>query len=160
LLLGVSVISGILTSVLVWTRPFSNAGASAKWIRTQPLQDAVLVGTPDYSGASLAIELNRPVYFLECGCWDRYMVFSDRRDGFNWDTIPERLARAREAMPGKQMILAVSVPLSPKYIRGLMDRDVQVSKIAEFAGSGVTFEDFYFYRVQKVGTQGKAGNGD
>ncbi len=88
------------------------------------------------------------------------MVFSDRRDGFNWDTIPERLARARDAMPAKEMILAISVPLTQKYVRELTDRNVHVSKIAEFAGSAVTFEDYYFYRVQKLGSQSKSRNGD
>jgi hypothetical protein len=150
-LLGISAASGATAAVAQWYHPFSNAGAAAQWLRDHHLQNAVLVGTPDTSVAGVAEELERPMYFLDCSCSDSFLLFSNRRDDFDWDQIPQRLALAAQQLHAPEMILIVShAGLSDEDKKAISKQSLQVTPIAKFAGAEVWGEDFYLYRVNDL----------
>lgn len=146
-MLAVSALSGITITALVWTRPFSNAASTAAWLRANHLQNAVLVGTRDFTVASIAIELHRPIYFLECNCSDTYMRFLNRRDSFRWEQIPDRLVIARKRLQAPEMVFLCSSRLTEKEQMLVAERHLHLLELAELTGAGVPEEDFYIYKI-------------
>ncbi len=150
-LLGISAVAGATAAVTQWHHPFSNAPATAQWLRDHGLQSAVLVGTPDTSVAGVAEELQRPMYFLDCSCSDSFLLFANRRDNFSWDQIPQRLTLAAQQLRAPEMILLVShAGLSDADIKAIQEQSFQVTPMVKFVGAEVWGEDFYLYRVDDL----------
>lgn len=146
--LGASAIAGLQAGIAQWNHPFSNSGATARWMRLQHLDGAMLVGTPDTSIAAVAEQLNRPAYFLDCSCWDTFLLFADRRDNFTPAQMPDRLAEAARHIPPADMVLILVHPLSSAELTALARRSLFPVPLAHFMGSELPEEDFYLYRLQ------------
>lgn len=149
MMLGLSAAAGVLAAGVQWHHPFSNAGATAAWIRAHHLQDAELVGTLDTSVAAVAEELERPIYFLDCNCSNRFLLFSNKRDSFRWDQIPERLSVATQQLGNDRMILVISARLTDQEQTLIEQRHFHITELAEFTGAEETVEDFYLYQIDK-----------
>lgn len=146
-MLAVNALSGLTIAVLLWTRPFSNTPAAVQWLRAHHLQNAVLVGSRDFTVASVAEELNRPIYFLDCNCSDTFLQFVNRRDAFHWEQIPDRLAIAQRRLHASEMIFLSSYQLDTKELNLISQRHLHISEIAQLDGAGVPLEDYYIYRI-------------
>ena len=149
-LLGVSAVGGIQAAIGQWERPFSNAGAAARWLRAHHLDKAALVGTPDTSAAGVAEQLERPMYFLDCSCSDNFLLFADRRDGFSIDQIPQRLAVAADQLHTSDMILINAYPLTGEQVNAIMQKGLRVEPLAQFTGAEAFEEDFFLYRIRQT----------
>ncbi|MBV9679908.1 MAG: hypothetical protein JO185_26470, partial [Acidobacteriaceae bacterium] len=130
--------------------PFSNVENAAAWIRQHRLGNAVLVGTPDTGTTGVAEELQRSMYFLDCSCSDRFVLYSNRRDNFRREQIPCRLKLAAQQLHAPEMILLMSYPLRDEEIKLISQQSLRVTPLARFTGAEMWEEDFYVYEVDKV----------
>ena len=150
LLLGVNAVAGILAVYGQWHRPFSNASATAQWIRSQNLQDTPLLGTKDTSVVGVAEELDRPIYFLDCSCTDRFLLFSSRRDGFDDTQVEQRITAAKQQLPESGAILILTRPLTETEVHALAENALSPVQLAQFTGAEVDEENFFLYRLIKA----------
>lgn len=147
-MLGLSVIAGLLISVLLWTRPFSNAETASHWLQSQHLDQETIIGTRDFALASIAEVLQRPVYFLDCNCSDTFLRFAKRRDGFQWDQVPKRLDLARKNLGVSRFIFISCYRLSEDDVNQIALKAIRLSKLVEFPNAGVIDEDYFIYRAE------------
>ena len=89
------------------------------WIRSSQPADVVVTGAPDVSFASLAEEMQRPVFFLECQCFDTFKLFSRDREDFAWTEIPQRLNRALDTLDRNEILFSLMESFKPEDIEGL-----------------------------------------
>jgi hypothetical protein len=149
LLLTANAVAGILAVYGQWHRPFSNASAAAHWIRSHGLENAALLGSTDLGVAGVAEELDRPVYFLDCSCTDRFLLFSSRRDGFDNTQVVPRIAAAQEHVPLAGAILILTRSLTSAEVHSLGHDRLSAVPVARFTGAEVLGEDFFLYRLEK-----------
>ena len=147
LLLTCSALAGVFAAVGQWRRPFSNAEATASWLRQEHLADAPMAGFPDTSVASIAELLQRPVYFLDCSCSDRFMLFSKRRDSFNESETLDRLLQAGRDLHTSDFLFIDANTLDPSQLASLEDRSASVTLLRSFSGAEEGQENFFVYRV-------------
>ncbi len=149
-LLGLSAIAGGAAIFSSWTHPFSQSGNVAKWLQDNHLADAALVGNPDVSFASVAEQLQRPVYFLECACTDRFKLFSRDRETFLEQELADRLALAQKNLKTDTLIYVCYRPLMTQFdLPRFARRSLTVTPMASFPGADASLESFYIYRVTK-----------
>jgi hypothetical protein len=149
LLLGINALAGILAVYGQWHRPFSNAFATAAWIRSRGLENATLLGSVDVGAAGVAEELERPMYFLDCSCTDSFLLFSRRRDGYDTSQVVPRLVRASQQVSLSDAILVLNWPLTPDELNAISEHAFSAVQLAQFTGADVPGEDFFLYRLQK-----------
>jgi hypothetical protein len=144
---AVGAVTGIAASPHVWRAPFSQAENTANWISKHEPAQVALIGTSDTIVAGVAIELARPIYFLDCSCVDTFLRYERRRDDFDDTQIPSRLAKAiRDIGPGPKLLVLTS-PVSPEQQREIVDYGVRrLTPVSQFVGSQVG-EDFYLYEI-------------
>lgn len=147
LLLGIFALGGVTVAIAQWTRPFSNAGATARWIQQHDKQHVPIVGTPDTSLDGIAQDLQRPVYFLDCSCTDTFMRFSNRRDNFDESQVPSRLKLAAVQLHAPEMILIKGWPLKAAEVDSIRHESLEVTPLTAFTGAAAPAEDFYLYKV-------------
>ncbi len=146
-LLALSAVSGIIMSILVWVRPFSMTKAAADWLRANHLENSALVGSWDFSAASVAEELRRPIYFLDCDCSGTFLLFSSRRDSFRWNQVPERLAVAKRELAQPELVFISSEELTNEEKALIAHRNLHVERLAAITGAGVAGENYFIYKI-------------
>ncbi|MGA8593761.1 MAG: hypothetical protein WB676_03365 [Bryobacteraceae bacterium] len=149
LLLAVNAVAGILAVYGQWHRPFSNASATAEWIRSQGLEKATLLGSTDLGVAGVAEELERPVYFLDCSCTDSFLLFSSRRDSFDSAQVVPRIVTAGRQVPLNGAILILTRLLTGVEAQALGQDGLSAAGLAQFTEAEVMGEDFFLYRLEK-----------
>jgi hypothetical protein len=150
ILLASCAISGVIFTILMWSKPFSNAEAAARWLQDHRLQNAAIAGTPDTSVAAVAILMRRPIYFLDCRCSDSYMLFSSRRDKFNTLDWPKDTLAAFGALNTRQLILLLIAPMQPGDRKTIEQGGAEVQPLAGFSGAEAPDEDFFIYKVVRT----------
>ena len=148
-ILGLNAAAGVLFTLQHWAIPFSNAGATADWIRSAGLRDAALIGTPDAHAAAVAELLGRPITFLDCRCTDTYLAYSDRRDDFQLTDVPGRLVEAALAHAGQAIVYLNTEPAAAGEFTALAAHGLTLRQRASFAGS--LNENFYVYEIVRLG---------
>lgn len=151
LLLGLSAASGAFAIVGSWIHPFSQARAAAMWVRSSQPADVAITGAPDVSFASLAEEMQRPVFFLECQCFDTFKLFSRDREDFAWTEIPARLNRAMDTLGRNEMLFSLMESFKPEDIEGLRAAGLTAEPVKTFDGADMKSENYYFYRISRAG---------
>ena len=148
-LLACSAASGVIFSALMWTRPFSSAEATAAWLKSNHLQDAAIVGTPDTTAAAVATLLGRPIYFLDCRCSDSYLLFSSRRDDYDEKEFANYTLEAFDKLHSEQLILLLGARIRASDRAYIHDHGASVAPLVHFTGAEAPEEDFYVYRVSR-----------
>jgi hypothetical protein len=148
-LLGLTAVSGIYAGVQAWQRPFSNAGPTARWLVANHLDKAPIVGI-DAVAVSIAILLDRYVYMLDCGCSDRYMLFSKRIDSFRRSQIPDRLVIAMAELHVSSFVYIRAVAPSTEDESAIRSKGLTVKRLGSFAGAQVADENFQVYQVSEA----------
>ena len=152
LLLGLSATAGVFAIVGSWIHPFSRARDAARWVRTSQPADLVLTGAPDVSFASLAEEMQRPVYFLECQCYDTFKLFSRDREDFDETEIPVRVNRALDKLGRNEVLFSFMEPFGPENFKGLHAAGLTAVPVKAFGGADMKSENYYFYRISRTPT--------
>jgi hypothetical protein len=148
LLLGLNSIAGGAAAYGQWAHPFVDDAAVVAWLKTQGLENAALIGTPDTHVVGVAERLHRSMYFLDCSCVDSYMKFSNRRDHFDADhAMPEKLAEAVHDLHAPAMILMMNRTVSATEEGQLRALSIEAQPLAEFRQGDLADEQFYLYKV-------------
>jgi hypothetical protein len=149
-LLSLSVVAGMIATVSTWAHPFSQSARAAQWLRQNQLADAALVGEPDVSFSSVAEQLQRPVYYLECACVDRFKLFSAARGSYPIVELPDRLALAAKNLHTEQLIFFRWRKLEPEEIEALGQRGFSVTLLAVLDGADSWLENYHIYRIARM----------
>lgn len=148
-LLAVSALSGVVAAVGQWRHPFSNAEATANWIRANHLQTMPLVGEIDSSVVGVAENLHRPIYMIECSCVDTYLLFSARRDNFTQADAPQRILQAEAYYHGQPLLFVDANPngITPSEQAAIEALGLRIQPLKSFTGAEEIAENFYLYRI-------------
>lgn len=137
-LLAIHAVAGILVSGIAYVVPFSQAKATADYIRAARLDTMYIVGDPDYAISTIAGYLDRPVFFV-----------SGHRMGTTvvWDSmccLPQNHSTLKLAL-NKAAELQEDVLVLLNYVPTPMD--YRVREIASFQGAIVEDENYHLYLV-------------
>ncbi|WP_048863315.1 hypothetical protein, partial [Acidisphaera rubrifaciens] len=149
-LLALNAAAGAWMVMLMWSPPFSAAGAAAAFLRGHGLADATLIGTPDTHAAPIAILLGRSMVFPDCDCTDRYVRFLRRRDAYRPAMLPERLAaEVRRAGGGPVVFITLLDQPDPDRRAAIRAAGVALTPLAQFGGA-VTDESYALYLARAL----------
>lgn len=149
-LLAVNAAAGVWAVVLMWSPPFSAAGAAASFLRDHGLAGATLIGTPDTRVAPIAILLGREMTFPDCDCTDRYVRFLRRREAYRLSMLPARLAaEVRRAGGGPVVFITLLDVVDPPRRAALRAAGVALTPLARFPDA-VTDEAYALYLARAV----------
>jgi hypothetical protein len=148
-LMGVSALAGCLAVGSSWLRPFSQARATANWIRANDPADVPLVGDSDFNLTSVVQQIPRPVYFLECACVDRFKLFDKSRDSFDPKEVPDRLNLAMKNLKTTELLLVNSKRLTGPDLAAYERASLEAEPVASFDGADVEWQNYYLYRVTR-----------
>ena len=149
---GFMVYATIANVIDQWGRPFADDRDAAHWLASNKLDDMPMLGTPDTNVIGVSERLGRPLYQLECACWDNVLTFAKRRDAFNAVTdIPSRTIQGMDRLNGQDALLLTIFPLDNKEQRQLTDGHVQTEMVAAFDKGYVADEHIYIYRLSRSG---------
>ncbi|HEV2577564.1 MAG TPA: hypothetical protein VGU25_10170 [Acidobacteriaceae bacterium] len=148
LLLGMSAVAGAFAVYGSWAHPFSRAREAAFWLK-QNEPNAALVGAGDVSFGSVAEEMQRPVYFLECRCVDTFKLFSKDREVFPESQLPLRFNLAMQDLHTNQLVFVFYRPLADDDTKRLTSAGLQAVPLTSFPGADSALESFYIYRISR-----------
>ena len=106
---------------------------------------------PDVSFASLAEEMQRPVFFLECECMDTFKLFAKDREDFDETDIPLRVNRGLDILGRNDILFVFFHPFGPEDIERLHAAGLTEEPVKSFTGADMKSENYYFYRIKRVG---------
>ncbi len=149
-LFGLSALAGVCATVGSWSHPFSRARETALWLKQNAPANAAIVGAPDVSFASVAEEMQRPVYFLECGCVDTFKLFAKTREDFLESEMPWRLNHALNDLHTQELLFVFYRPLNEQDAARLGEANLIATPVKSFAGADVLTESFFVYRVLRT----------
>lgn len=148
LLLTLSAVGGATAAVGQWVRPFTDDAAVVQWLQANHLDHADLIGTPDTHVVGVAERLQRPMYFLDCGCVDTYMKFSNRRDAYDpLKDLPAALATAIRSLHAPEKVLMMNRELTDNEAAGLKTEAIEAQPIASFTKGDIVDEHYFLYKV-------------
>jgi hypothetical protein len=149
-LLAMSAIAGAVAFAESWVHPFSRARETAQWLRSNEPPNVSLAGGLDVSFSSVAEELQRPVYFLECGCVDTFKLFSRDRELRAESEIPLRLVRAFADMHTQRIVFLMYRPLEPAELAQLEQTRIHPKLLTSFPGADSLYESYFVYEMKYV----------
>ena len=149
-LLALGVVAGLVAVSSSWAHPFSQSAKAAQWLRDHHLADGAVVGEPDVSFSSVAEQLQRPVYFLECACVDRFKLFSNDRLSYPIKELPDRLALAVNNLHTNQLIFFRWRKLEPDEVEELRKRSLSVTLLTVIDGADSWLENYHIYRISRM----------
>lgn len=145
-LLVISACGGLLT-LTSELRPFSNGRATAEWLQRHRLADVFIMGSRDTAVSTISGYLRRPVYYLECECFGRFIVWNTRRT-LSIDA-PEIVSRAQIALAanrGGDAILIVNRMIAPEEAR-LNAPNLTLTLLQSFTGAVEDTENYFVFRA-------------
>jgi hypothetical protein len=125
-------------------RPFSEGRDTAAWIQQSNLADAFLIGSHDAQVLTVAGYLGRPVYYLECECFDMYGP-RKRLDPLPTEEFGRRLTQAVALAGRRDAILIRNRPMTADDIRSGAP-NVSATLLKSFTNAS-TDEKFWIYRL-------------
>jgi hypothetical protein len=132
-LLAGQVIAALIASAIAFKVPFSQAKATADFLRSKHMDRMFIVGDPDFAVSSIAGYLGRDIYYPEGDRMGSYVIWDRRR---TFPTAPAlELARTKAAERHQDVVLLLNAP------------DPAAREIASFTGAVVRFENYYLYLV-------------
>ena len=149
-LLGLSAVAGGVATVGSWAHPFSRARETAMWLKQSYPPNAPIVGDGDVTFASVAEEMQRPVYFLECGCVDTFKLFSKDREMFPEADLAQRFDRAMNDLHTPSLIFVFYRPLNLRDLGGLERAGLTSTPIRSFTGADADLESYWVYDVRRA----------
>jgi hypothetical protein len=144
-ILMVSAIGGLLT-LSSELRPFSNGRYAAEWLQRNRLDGAFIMGSRDTTVSTIAGYLRRPVYYLECQCMGRFIVFNTNRTQFlPSDQIVRRTEQALLERAHPDAILISNSVITPDDMANAPNLDFTL--LQTFADAEVSTENYFIFRV-------------
>lgn len=142
--LVIHVLGGLTAALQDYRKVFSNAMQTARFLRVNNLQDALIVGNTDFTASAVNGYLDPRQFFYPMGNrFGSFVVWDNRRAPVDEATF---LATARELghRQARQVVLIVNQRLSPS---GRAQAGIEA--LGEFTGSVVRDEDYFIYRLSE-----------
>ena len=127
-------------------RPFSNSRAAAQFLLDHGWRDAGLIGYRDDWTIPVTEILDRPLYGLNCECFENFLQFNARHRNVEKEQFGERLAHALTQIKGVPAILIYSRPWGYRGDFGLALAGLRTELVADFHGSE-SGEDYLIFLV-------------
>ncbi len=145
-LLLVSAVGGLM-SLNSELRPFSQSRNAAIWIEHNSPAEAFLVGSRDAQTSAVAGYLGRRVYYLECECLGRNIVWNTKRKSpLSAVEFERRLTRALPLADGRPIILVLNRPMASGAIA---PPGYRVTPLKSFVGAEAG-ENYWIYRIEPL----------
>jgi hypothetical protein len=145
-LLGVQLFAGAVMLAADVVRPFSNASAVARYLRTETDPEAILVGSRDYAVQPVTAWIDGEVFYPESGRFGTFLHWGpERRLTSSGDALraAESLQR-RESRPVVLMLTSGPGDLEPGQERVLAS-GARLRHLVAFEGAMVTSENYWLY---------------
>lgn len=149
LLLGLSAVSGAFAIAGSWTHPFSRARETAQWLEQNNPGGLPIVGEPDVSFTSVAEEMQRPVYFMECRCTDTFKLFARTREDFPETEMGQRLNLAMSDLHSQQLLFVFYRPFAEDDWARMRAAHLAATPVVQFPGADSALESFYVYQIRR-----------
>jgi hypothetical protein len=163
-LLALTAITGIIAIIAIiaiidqWSLPYADSGYAAAWIQQNHLEDLTLFGgVTDTSLIGVPERLDRPIYQISCGCFDRVLTFSDRRDHFiaedeakRESDMPLLLIRGFHDVHVQTGLFLNTHKLTLTQRKRLAEGGLEAQLIGQFDHGFLDDENIYIYRVSVV----------
>lgn len=117
------------------------------WLNKNVPKGTLITGAADINFASVGEEMQQPMYFLECQCFDTFKLFSREREMFPEDETPERVNEALDKQERQDLVLITPRQLSPDDFKRFAQVHLKVRYMREFAGSDMNNENFYIFHI-------------
>ena len=143
-LLVLSAAGGVAAAAGQWAHPFSYLQPTAQYIRNHRLEDQPLIVAFDPGVAEL---LQKPAYFLECECSDRFLLFSSRRDQMQREQIPARLQLAMQRLGTPRALYLGLEPLTSEEMARIRGRGLAVTPLSAMTGGQYRTEATFLYQL-------------
>jgi hypothetical protein len=144
-LLAISALGGLLT-LTSEARVFSHGRAVAEWLTRNGLADAFIMGSRDTTLSTISGYLGRPLYYLECECLGRFIVWNAKRTQFI--DAAEIVRRANRTQPGSasDVILITNIEIPAEVARDNAP-DRTLTLLQSFTGAEVESENYFVFRA-------------
>jgi hypothetical protein len=137
--LAIHVGVALIASAIAFKVPFSQAKATAEFLRSQHMDGMFIVGDPDAPLLTLAGYLHREIYYLRGDRMGSYVIWDGKRlIDPKQSALQAGLAKAAERQEDVLVIVT----------RAAQSSDPSIHEVASFQGSIVGSEDYYVYLVQ------------
>jgi len=136
-------IGGVFAATIEMRYSFSNSKKAAQFLVDTKLENAEIIGYPDYSTGEIAAWLNRPLYYPGSRRHGTYVIWNtERRDSIHeYDNSPLLETKFLPRDPAKERIIIVT-QLLPSAIRD----QLELQLIANFSDAIIEFGNFYIYK--------------
>lgn len=150
-LLALTTVAGIHATIGSWQRPFSQAGATAAWLKANHLENTLIAGVPTAATIGVTEQLGVPLYQLECatpGQMATFYKFTNECEAYKPEMLADRLSSACDFAASCRLTLLREQALPPEQIKALQLRRFIIATVAESSGAEAGREDFYVYSVR------------
>ena len=145
-LLVISAIGGLLT-LASEARVFSHGRTVAEWLTRNGLADAFIMGSRDTTLSTISGYHGRPLYYLECECFGRFIVWNTKRTQFlDAAEIARRANRTPIAAGGKETLLITNREIPAEVARDNAP-DRTLTLLQSFTGAEVESENYWIFRI-------------
>jgi len=142
-------VAGIEAQVGQWMRPFTYSRVAAQFLIDNGWRDAGLIGYRDDWAVAVTEILDRPLYGLDCGCFEDFLQFSARHKNVETEQFGEHLARAVAQVKGAPALLIYSNPWGLRGDLGLDRAGLRAELVADFHGSE-SGEDYLIFLISPL----------
>jgi hypothetical protein len=127
--------------------PYSQGRNVALWLQQNQMNDTPIIGSVDYTVATIAGYLRRPVYYLECECRGTFIVWNTQRRTLGRHEIVPRIMHAMETSDWTETVLILNRELTGRQEAAAANLAFEL--IGRFAGAVARPEENYIvYRVR------------
>jgi hypothetical protein len=135
-LLAIQAFLGLLVSSMALQLPFSQARATADFIRAKHMDQMLIVGDPDYAVSPIAGFLGREIYYRRGNRMGSYVIWDKARPVSPEESMFEVARHLATDQHQNVLLILTQIP------------NHSVQEIASFTGSIVRDERYYLYVVK------------
>lgn len=150
LLLTLNALGGIQAAVGERLRPFSRSADTAAWIEANGHAGAFWMAAPDHSGISVAGQLGRPIFYLECMCTSRFVPAGVGHD-LKPRELHDRVVQALSASGRSEGFLLLAGDMIDAIRPDGANPELAIEPLVRFEGAEAVLdrlsENFALYRI-------------
>jgi len=143
--LAANVAGGLAANAAAYKIPFSQARATAEFIRRNKMDQWPIIGDLDFPVSSVAGYLGRDVYYVTGDRVGGFIVWDKRR--LTTHAGPVMPLAARMAAEQRHKVLVILSYPAARFGQG-------VSEIVSFTGASEAYENYYLYVVEPIHVKG------
>jgi hypothetical protein len=138
------------------SRPFANPKAAAEFLEADEFKDTIWLGSVDFAAQSIAVYVERQIYFAESNRFGTFVDWGKEREPFLKPQAMGRLAADLARQSGKDVMLILNYePFAlpelgePSHVIWI-EPNVRVIRVKSFQWAIVPSENYFLFRLQIV----------